>query len=61
MENRETSGEIFSLLATSAAEPGHNALATGPSLAGGPLVPGPPFEIGAPPHFTFGPSVAAYV
>jgi len=28
--------------------------------SGGPVVPGPPFEIGAP-HFTFGPPVAAYI
>jgi len=35
-------------------------LLAGPSPAGGPLVPGPPFEIGAP-HLTFGPPVAAYI
>jgi len=33
---------------------------TGPSPAGGPVVPGTPFEIGAP-HLTFGPPVAAYI
>ena len=32
----------------------------GPSPAGGPVVPGPPFEIGAP-HFAFGPLVATYI
>jgi len=31
-----------------------------PSPSGGAVVPGPPFEIGAP-HFTFGPPVAAYI
>jgi len=32
----------------------------GPSPAGGPVVPGPLFEIGAP-HITFGPPVATYI
>ena len=36
------------------------AFETGPSPAGGQVVPGPPFEICGP-HFTFGPLVAAYI
>jgi len=36
------------------------SMVSGSSPAGGPVVPGPPFEIGDP-HFTFGLTVAEYI